>query len=145
MDFLFIWRFSADKIVISTVLDIVICQYEWELMFQRVGEKEMVKRKLRTSEIRIKPPIQCHLFETCLVDLQMSPLTVLSEKKLGVREERRGMSYLTYFRIQKPTYCKVESNARKFPSFPLDHLLTSVSRVSANLCRVSHWTKQQNV
>jgi len=26
-------------------------------MFQIVGEKEMVKRKLRTSEIRIKPPI----------------------------------------------------------------------------------------
>ena len=35
----------------------------------------------------------------------------------------------------KPTYCKVESKARKFPSFPLDHLLTSASRVSANLCK----------
>ena len=34
----------------------------------------------------------------------------------------------------KPTYCNVESNARRFPSFPFDHLLTSGSRNSANLC-----------
>lgn len=32
------------------------------------------------------------------------------------------------------TYCKVESNARKLPSFPLDHLLISASRASASLC-----------
>src|SRR5437764_1467135 len=31
-------------------------------------------------------------------------------------------------------YCNVESNARRFPSFPLDHLLTSGSRNSSNLC-----------
>ena len=34
----------------------------------------------------------------------------------------------------KPTYCNVDSNARRFPSFPFDHLLTSGSRNSANLC-----------
>lgn len=33
------------------------------------------------------------------------------------------------------TYCSVESSARKFLSFPLDHLLTSASRTSANLCQ----------
>uniref|UniRef100_A0A7C9AX12 Uncharacterized protein n=1 Tax=Opuntia streptacantha TaxID=393608 RepID=A0A7C9AX12_OPUST len=30
-------------------------------------------------------------------------------------------------------YCRVDNNARKFPSLPLDHLLISASRVSANL------------
>lgn len=33
------------------------------------------------------------------------------------------------------TYCNVDSNARKFPSLPLDHLLTSPSRASATLCQ----------
>lgn len=32
------------------------------------------------------------------------------------------------------TYCSVDRRARKFPSFPLDHLLTSASKDSANLC-----------
>lgn len=36
------------------------------------------------------------------------------------------------------TYCNVESNARRFPSFPLDHLLTSASKVSANLCKQNY-------
>lgn len=35
------------------------------------------------------------------------------------------------------TYCSVDSSARKFPSFPLDHLLMSASRYSANLCNHS--------
>ena len=33
------------------------------------------------------------------------------------------------------TYWRVESSERKFPSFPADHLLTSASRVLANLCQ----------
>jgi len=39
------------------------------------------------------------------------------------------------------TYCNVESNALKFPVFPLDHLLTSASRTSATLCNKIRFCK----
>lgn len=42
---------------------------------------------------------------------------------------------LNKVRMFTHTYCNVESNALKFPVFPLDHLLTSASRTSATLCK----------
>ena len=45
----------------------------------------------------------------------------------------------------KPTYCNVESNARRFPSFPFDHLLTSGSRNSANLCTKKKHSMQKRL
>lgn len=46
--------------------------------------------------------------------------------------------------IKMRTYCSVDSNALKFPSFPVDHLLTSASNDSANLCDHSWNNNQEN-
>ncbi|KAG9139713.1 hypothetical protein Leryth_023290 [Lithospermum erythrorhizon] len=43
---------------------------------------------------------------------------------------------MCFDRMKYPSeYIRVESNARRLPSFPLDHLLTSASSISANLCK----------
>ena len=56
------------------------------------------------------------------------------EENLSVPLKVDHLSCQNKYRSNKLTYCKVESSARKFP-FPLDHLLTSASKVSANLCK----------
>jgi hypothetical protein len=45
---------------------------------------------------------------------------------------KRSMNVLTHD-TERLTYCKVDNRARRFPSFPFDHLLTSGSRKSAIL------------